>query len=242
MLLEVETGVERDLERYLDPLAKALPLAKDNFAQIGDEVYVVGNPEGLVGTFSQGIISAFRGTDYIQITAPISPGSSGDPVINRYGEVIGIATAFIKEGQNLNFAIPVAKLFPLLANRSSPKPITPRINLALDGLYGATFQSNTGEMTQWFRFHPDGSVFATGTDPAADRARIFDQLREGSSIHKYYGRYQLSGSDIELVLNNDGYRDSSYRGSVSPTRLRLTERTIAGAEFTNDYGFIRVNR
>ena len=102
--------------------------------------------------------------------------------------------------------------------------------------------SNTGEMTQWFRFHPDGSVFATGTDPAADRVRIFDQLREGSSIHKYFGRYQLSGSNIEFVLNNDGYRDSTYHGSASPTRLRLTERTSSGAEFTNDYGFVRVNR
>ncbi len=218
-----------------------LPMANTE-AEIGDAIYVAGNPEGLEGTFSQGIVSALRGDDYIQITAPISHGSSGGPVVNRYGEVIGVASAFLKEGQNLNFAIPVAKLVRLLANRSVTKPLKPRINLGFDGLYGATFESNNGKLTQWFRFHPDGSVFATWTDPAADRARIFDQLREGSSIHKYYGRYQLSGSNIEFVLNNDEYRDSSYRGSASPTRLRLTERTIAGAEFTNDYGFVRVNR
>src|SRR6266567_2731092 len=238
VLLQVETGVEPDLERYLDPLAKPLPLAKDDLAQTGDEVYVVGNPEGLVGTFSQGIISAFRGTDYIQITAPISPGSSGGPVINRYGEVIGVATAFIKEGQNLNFAIPVAKLFRLLANRSGPKPIRPRINLAFDGLYGATFKSNNGDLVQWFRFYPDGSVFATWANPRDNVSVVYDGLTDRGNQYAYYGRYELKGSDIEFVLNHGGYRDSGYRGTASLTRLRLTERTIAGAEFTNEYGFV----
>lgn len=243
VLLQVETGVEPDLERYLDPLAKPLPLAKDDLAQIGDEVYVVGNPEGLVGTFSQGIISAFRGTDYIQITAPISPGSSGGPVINRYGEVIGVATSFIKEGQNLNFAIPVAKLFRLLTNRSSPKAITPRIKLAFDGLYGATFKSSNGETVEWFRFHPDGSVFSTFSDPRSNVRVVFEGLTQRGNPYAYYGRYELNGSDIEFVLHDhDGHRASSYRGIASLTRLRLTERTIAGAEFTNEYGFVRVNR
>jgi hypothetical protein len=82
--------------------------------EIGDTAYAVGNPKGLEGTFSQGIVSALRGTDYIQITAPISPGSSGGPVLNKYGEVIGVAVGAIDEGQNLNFAIPVSKLIELL--------------------------------------------------------------------------------------------------------------------------------
>ncbi len=57
--------------------AQSLPLGNDFNVEIGDEIYVIGNPEGLEGTFSQGIISALRGTNYIQITAPISHGSSG---------------------------------------------------------------------------------------------------------------------------------------------------------------------
>jgi hypothetical protein len=65
-----------------------------------------GNPEGLQGTVSDGIISAFRGDrSYIQITAPISPGSSGSPVLDESGQVIGMATLVYREGQNLNFAI-----------------------------------------------------------------------------------------------------------------------------------------
>ncbi len=156
--------------------------------------------------------------------------------------MIGVATAFIKEGQNLNFAIPVAKLFRLLANRSGPKPIRPRINLAFDGLYGATFKSNNGDLVQWFRFYPDGSVFATWANPRDNVSVVYDGLTDRGNQYAYYGRYELKGSDIEFVLNHGGYRDSGYRGTASLTRLRLTERTIAGAEFTNEYGFVRVNR
>jgi serine protease Do len=67
---------------------------------------VIGNPEGLEGTVSDGIISAFRDNrSMIQITAPISPGSSGSPVLDEAGNVVGIVTQVFKEGQNLNFAI-----------------------------------------------------------------------------------------------------------------------------------------
>jgi predicted O-linked N-acetylglucosamine transferase (SPINDLY family) len=72
----------------------------------GQRVLVIGNPEGLEGTVSDGIISAFRaGRSMIQITAPISPGSSGSPVLDETGQVIGMATLVSKEGQNINFAI-----------------------------------------------------------------------------------------------------------------------------------------
>jgi S1-C subfamily serine protease len=75
---------------------------------IGDRVFAVGNPKGLEGTFSEGIISGFRrdeNVNLIQLTAPISPGSSGGPVLDDYGKVIGVAAAAIEGGQNLNFAI-----------------------------------------------------------------------------------------------------------------------------------------
>lgn len=77
---------------------------------IGSSVFVIGNPKGLEHTVSDGIVSSVRiDSDYgkvIQITAPISPGSSGSPVMNMKGEVIGVATFQYIEGQNLNFSIP----------------------------------------------------------------------------------------------------------------------------------------
>ena len=92
-------------------------LGNSDFAQVGETIYAVGNPRGLEGTCSQGIISSIRpvGSDkLIQMTAPLSPGSSGGPVLNRRGEVIGVSVLTIREGQNLNFAIPSNYLKTLL--------------------------------------------------------------------------------------------------------------------------------
>ncbi|MDR3539973.1 MAG: cell wall-binding repeat-containing protein [Desulfosporosinus sp.] len=93
--------------------AKDLQPAKfslSSTAQIGDEIYTLGNPLGLEDTISDGLISTIHrvvnGETYIQISAPISPGSSGGALINEQGEVIGITTAGLTDGQDLNFAIP----------------------------------------------------------------------------------------------------------------------------------------
>jgi S1-C subfamily serine protease/tetratricopeptide (TPR) repeat protein len=119
---------ERDLVLLSVPGAKApsLPLGDSSQLAVGDEVYVVGNPKGLEGTFSQGIVSAIRqagSRTLIQVTAPISPGSSGGPVLNSRGDVIGIAVATIKGGQNLNFAVPSLYLSPMLAELKPVRPL-----------------------------------------------------------------------------------------------------------------------
>jgi tetratricopeptide (TPR) repeat protein len=76
----------------------------------GENIIVIGSPLGLELTISNGIISSLRDIEnfgkIIQITAPISPGSSGGPVIDAKGKVVGIASFQIVGGQNLNFAIP----------------------------------------------------------------------------------------------------------------------------------------
>ena len=99
--------------------APPLWLAPDSEVAVGEQVYVAGNPIGfLEGTFSDGLVSGIRdlgvGRQRLQISAPISEGSSGGPVLNRHGEVIGVAVASLKVGQNLNFAIPVKYLRGLL--------------------------------------------------------------------------------------------------------------------------------
>ena len=101
--------------------ASALSLGDSDTVQIGQSVYAAGNPQGLTGTFSSGIVSAIRseGNDLvadtiIQMTAPVSPGSSGGPLLNTDGEVVGVVFSQVTRGQNLNFAIPVNFLKTLL--------------------------------------------------------------------------------------------------------------------------------
>jgi S1-C subfamily serine protease len=78
--------------------------------EVGDRIMVIGSPLGLEQTISDGVVSAIRTMEgfgeILQISAPISRGSSGGPVVNLKGEVVGVATFQIVGGQNLNFAIP----------------------------------------------------------------------------------------------------------------------------------------
>jgi tetratricopeptide (TPR) repeat protein len=90
--------------------------------QEGESIVVIGNPLGLEGSISNGIVSAVREIPnfgrIIQITAPISPGSSGSPVVNMRGEVVGVATLQLADGQSLNFAVPSDRVVALSAGQS----------------------------------------------------------------------------------------------------------------------------
>ena len=85
--------------------------------EVGERIIVMGSPLGLEKTVSDGIVSAVREIPefgkIVQVTAPISPGSSGSPIVNMKGEVIGIATFYVLAGQNLNFAIPGERIVRL---------------------------------------------------------------------------------------------------------------------------------
>lgn len=97
-----------------------LPLGDSDTITTGEDIVAIGNPAGLEGTISKGIVSSIRKTDslsFIQITAPISPGSSGGPVFNLSGKVIGIATAYLDYGQSLNFAMPINYLKNLKSSK-----------------------------------------------------------------------------------------------------------------------------
>lgn len=126
-VLGLDAAADLVLLKVSDAHAHELPLGDSNEVAVGDAVYAIGNPEGLEGTFSQGIVSGIRnvGSDkLLQITAPISPGSSGGPVINGAGEVVGVAVATFSEGQNLNFAIPSSYLAALLKGIRAPRPLS----------------------------------------------------------------------------------------------------------------------
>lgn len=105
-----------------------LPL-KTGHPSVGEEVLAIGNPKGLERTISPGIVSGLRKDPQqrirYQITAPISPGSSGGPILDAGGNVIGLATFFVMEGQNLNFAVPSLYVEQLMSGRGGAGSASP---------------------------------------------------------------------------------------------------------------------
>lgn len=136
------------------PPIRALPLDKTS-PQEGESVVVIGNPLGLEGSVTNGIVSAVRDIPtfgrIIQITAPISSGSSGSPVVNMQGQVIGLATLQITGGQSVNFAIPSERITQL--------QVTPIMTLA--DLVANTGRNKRAKAVQFFR---DGLSFLSKDD------------------------------------------------------------------------------
>ena len=117
-VIAVDAEGDLALLRVDAPPNQVRPLLLDKTSpQEGESVVVIGNPFGLEGSVTNGIVSAVRDIPtfgrIIQITAPISPGSSGSPVVNMQGQVIGVATLQITGGQSVNFAIPSERISQL---------------------------------------------------------------------------------------------------------------------------------
>jgi len=92
-------------EGRLSPISGIKPFTS---LEVGEKVYTMGSPSGLVNTLGEGIVSGLRQEDninYVQTTAPISPGSSGGGLFDAKGNLVGITTFLLKNTQNLNFAI-----------------------------------------------------------------------------------------------------------------------------------------
>jgi len=103
---------KRDIAVLATKCTNSVPLEFGKDAvYTGQKIYTIGSSLGLTSTFSDGMVSCAKrllnDKTYIQISAPISPGNSGGPLLDAKGRVIGINSASMLEGQNLNFAIPI---------------------------------------------------------------------------------------------------------------------------------------
>jgi tetratricopeptide (TPR) repeat protein len=144
------------------PVNLVRPLSLDRTSpQEGESVVVIGNPFGLEGSVTNGIVSAVRDIPgfgrIIQITAPISPGSSGSPVVNMQGQVIGVATLQITGGQSVNFAIPSERIAQL--GRTAQSDASPQMSLG--DLVAATSRNKRAKAVEYFR---DGLSFLSKDD------------------------------------------------------------------------------
>lgn len=160
-VLGVDAEADVVLLKVDAPLNQVRPLSLDRTSpQEGESVVVIGNPFGLEGSVTNGIVSAVRDIPgfgrIIQITAPISPGSSGSPVVNMQGQVIGVATLQITGGQSVNFAIPSERIAQL--DRTSQ---TDQQTVSLGELVTATSRNKRARAVEYFR---DGLSFLSKDD------------------------------------------------------------------------------
>ena len=154
---------ERDLVVIEIPATglPTLPVGNSDAVQAGDRVYVAGNLRRLDGAFPHGVVSGIREVEsgtLLQITAPISPGSSGGPVLNAAGEVIGITVASVRDGQNLIFAIPANYLAKLLEGPLPAEPLSTSeddagafLSLGLMYYYGTGVPRSYAEAARWLQ-------------------------------------------------------------------------------------------
>lgn len=103
------------------PSKDFLRIGDSDRLKVGERVVTIGSPLGLENTLSEGIVSGMR-NGAIQMSAPISPGSSGGPVLDSFGKVVGVSVAYVKGGENLNFAVPINWAKPYL-DSSNPRSL-----------------------------------------------------------------------------------------------------------------------
>jgi parallel beta-helix repeat protein len=174
---------------------RPLPLGDSNAVKVGQEVCVMGSPLGLEQSFSTGVVSAKRvldGFEWIQITAPISPGNSGSPVMTRSGRVIGVATFGYEKGQNLNFALSV-KYLRMLLNRQPIRPERPSAQPP---------QASPAPQ------EPPSSLLVTN---ASEFVQAISEIKEGGEITLQPGEYRLRESlhiRKSLTISGTGYEET----------------------------------
>jgi serine protease Do len=180
---------------------KKLPAANigDSEAlRVGDWVLAVGNTFGLNQTVTSGIVSA-KGRvigagpydDFIQTDASINPGNSGGPLFNMNGEVVGINTAIIAEGQGIGFAIPINTAKPLIPQLEAKGEVT-------RGYLGVNIQTVTPELASALRLEdPKGALVAEVIPGGpADKAGI----KRGDLIISFNGKSVNDSHDLPALV------------------------------------------
>ncbi|CAM9606165.1 unnamed protein product, partial [Discosporangium mesarthrocarpum] len=194
-----------------------LPSAKlgdSQHLQVGDWVIAVGNPVGLDSTVTLGIVSSLkrssqevgfpnRKVTFIQTDAAINPGNSGGPLVNEYGEVVGINTAIRAHAEGIGFAIPINKAKAIMYELAEGK----RIEYAYVGIHMTTItpdfahQNNRDPNSNQLIPEVDGAMIVRvlpGT-PAADAG-----LRRHDVVIEMGGRRVRTADDAKMVVDESG--------------------------------------
>lgn len=177
------------------PTAK---LGDSEALKVGDWVVAIGNPFGLNHTVTSGIVSA-KGRvigagpydDFIQTDASINPGNSGGPLFNMQGEVVGINTAIIPQGQGIGFAIPVDTAKPLIPQLVEHGEIT-------RGYLGVNIQTITPDLAKALEIEETAGALVA--DVVADSPAAKSGVERGDIIKNFDGKSVKDSRDLSAKV------------------------------------------
>ena len=170
--------------------------------QVGEPVMAIGNPFGLEGTVTTGIVSA-KGRvigegpydDFIQTDASINPGNSGGPLVNQAGQVVGINTAIVSQSGGsvgIGFAIPINEAKSILPQLEAKGRVT-------RGWLGVSIQPMTPELAKAFKLEPDHGVLVAEVVPDSPAAKA--GLKTGDVITEYDGHTITKAGDLPRLVS-----------------------------------------
>ncbi len=216
-------SVEKDIAILETDCPNTTPLTlRTTTVMTGERVYALGSSLGLASTLSEGIISCarrlFYDDIYIQTTAPISPGNSGGPLFDKYGNVIGITTMQMADGQNLNFAIPVGEALKL--DTANPTTLTELFTRKATGL------GRVSTLCNWSVQYVDEDDSKSGED----QYMLCFQLRNRA------GEMMYSGGSVDIKIVND-LGETVYEKNLVFTK----EDTVTVSRRDGEFSFMAVS-
>lgn len=196
---------------------KPLPIASSSTLRVGEQVIAIGNPYGLVGSLTTGVISALGRTiiedtanrfsiaNIIQTSTPINPGNSGGPMLNSVGQVIGVTTAIVSDSQGLAFAIPSNTILREIGELISTGTYSGHSYLGVNGndMSYQTAQDIGSSVTYGWRI---ASVVRNG--PSDGRLQTGDiiialngvTIKNNDDLASYLEEYTLPGQTIDITI------------------------------------------
>ncbi len=217
--VKLDVAVLRIKGTYRRPIDPAI-----NAAHIPQKVYAIGSPLGYEATFTSGNVSGIRDND-IQHTAPISPGSSGGPLLNEYGNILGMNTKQATAGQNLNFAVSLNTIQSVLKNEHKLVSIA-----QINQIYGTG-----GQETQVQNTDTESNAF----DGVESFYMEFDNckavmLRYESLILTYVNYFSKNSNKMEIIKETCKI-DQGYIASKQWTKIDCTSPVLISNDQPSGY-------
>lgn len=202
-------GVDKKIDLALIKIdtRESLPAAKlgsSSKARVGDWVIAIGNPFGLEHTITVGVISA-KGRSlqkriaeyehFIQTDASINPGNSGGPLVNIYGEVIGINTAIVASGQGIGFAIPIDMAKHIIRSLIKHGKV-------IRAWLGVYIQEIDPKLAKYFRVKPHEGILVADVVRRSPAKRA--GIKRGDIIKEINGKEVTTPGDLqEEILKHE---------------------------------------